>query len=220
MRWRFIAPALVPQHFCWIDHSRQLASRVTFDPARETWRCREATSGRDRAVRSPDPGNLDSLPFRTIPTPRRSRQAVHGTEQSRLEYLHAVRSLPATWFAHRDDEIHSGGRGRPHYDLWPLGRMGHSPPCYVKEVRQFRCFSQDGRNKGVLRELVRIREKKMRLETQGCRHHDRHHEFNYKHINQLQNWRRGWDSNPPAIWKQRSFAAHLGLLSLRREHNE
>ena len=30
--------------------------------------------------------------------------------------------------------------------------------------------------------------------------------------NSLQWWSR-WDSNPPTVWKQRSFAAHFGLLS-------
>jgi hypothetical protein len=33
-------------------------------------------------------------------------------------------------------------------------------------------------------------------------------------------WRRGWDSNPLALWKQRSFAAQLGLLSNSKKATE
>src|SRR5438552_19148654 len=82
--------------------------------------------------------------------------------------------------------FHSCGR-----ECCPLHHLG--------EIAVSRGLLQKLRKQRLLRQIRMAMSSAFTLVAPHCCHQYRHHEFKGREINDLQKWRRGWDSNPTSL---------------------
>src|SRR6266851_8917126 len=77
-----------------------------------------------------------------------------------------------------------------------VGESAALSTIWAREIAVSRCLLQKPRKQRLLRQIRMAMSSAFTLVAPHCSHQHRHHEFKGREINDLQKWRRGWDSNP------------------------
>src|SRR6266446_4238569 len=81
----------------------------------------------------------------------------------------------------------------------PSSNVGESAALsttWPREIAVCRCLLQKPHKQGLLRYIHMAMSSAFTLAASYGSHQHRHHGFKGRKINDLQKWRRGWDSNP------------------------
>src|SRR5260370_27597665 len=97
-----------------------------------------------------------------------------------------------------------------------VGESAALSTMWAREIAVSRCLLQKPRKQRLLRQIRMATSSAFTLAALHCSHQRRHHEFKGREINDLQKWRRGWDSDSLHSLKPRNL---LILQCARRCEN-